>query len=81
MTQFQKGTGGREREEEGKRENTYVSSHRRLTTLFFPIDYSGNKFWRRNTKPSLSYFLYFVFYYFSHEVGLGLCADVEVCSP
>lgn len=72
LTQFQKGKRRRGREGEEERINSHVSSQRRLTTLFFSIDYGGNTFWRsESTKPSLSHSLCFVSYYFIHEVGLG----------
>lgn len=86
LTQFQKGKRRRGREGEEERINSHVSSQRRLTTLFFSIDYGGNTFWRsESTKPSLSHSLCIVSYYFIHEVGLGfilkVCVDVEICSP
>ena len=72
LTQLQKGKRRRGREGEEERINSHVSSQRRLTTLFFSIDYGGNTFWRsENAKPSLSHSLCFVSYYFTHEVGLG----------
>lgn len=77
LTQFQKGQEGRREEGRGERENTHASSsQKRLTTLFFSIDYGGKTFWRsENTKLSLSH-LPILSHYFIHEVGLGFYIEV-----
>ena len=76
LTQFQKGERSREREGEDERENTHASSQKKTDNSVFFLHWSWWKcIWRRMLNP-ICHLLCFVFYYFTHEVGLGFYIEI-----